>query len=256
VKKKLAALDLKIQIGLVVFGLLIVGFVARSFVVSPQTKKAAALEQQLADVQTQIATRQAQARHGERPQPIEVADLFRLAKAMPDREDMPGIILTLSQVARESGIHFETIEPQDIGPAPVGNYRTRKIHLLFNGDFYALSDFLYRLRNLVTVHDGKLDANGRLFTVQTVTFNLGQSSFPAITADIGVEAYIYGTGPSAAAPAVVAPPGTTPAAGATTPATGTDTTSTSTTPTTTTPDSTGTDTSTPAGATAVGAPTP
>jgi Tfp pilus assembly protein PilO len=204
VKKKLANLDLKIQIGLVVIGLLAAGFGGRMFLVAPQGAKAAKIDQQIQDVEAQITLLKAESQRAEQPQAIKVADLFRLAKAMPDREDMPGIILTISQVARSSGIHFDTIEPQDIAPAPVGSFRVRKIHLTFNGDFYALSDFLYRLRNLVTVHDGRLDANGRLFTVQTVTFNLGQAAFPSIAADVMVNAYIYGTGP-----AVAAPPATT-----------------------------------------------
>jgi Tfp pilus assembly protein PilO len=244
VKKKIAALDMRIQIGVVVVALLVIAFGARMLVVSPQNQTAADLTKQIADVQTQITTRQLQARHTSRPQPIQVADLFRLSKAMPDREDMPGIILTISQVARASGIHFNTIEPQDVEPPPVGNYRIRKIHLTFAGDFYALSDFLYRLRNLVSVHDGKLDANGRLFTVQNVTFSLGQNAFPAIAADIIVDAYIYGTGPAVPAPGTTTTPGTT---------TGTDTTLTTTTTTTTVTPPPSTDTSTPAGATAAGA---
>jgi Tfp pilus assembly protein PilO len=217
VKKKLAGLDMRIQIGLVVFGLLLVGFLGRTFVVSPQAKKAAELQTQIDDTNTQIVTRRIQSKNASRPQPIKVADLFRLSKAMPDREDMPGIILTISQVARGAGIKFDTIEPDEFGPAPVGSYRIGKIHLVFNGDFYGLSDFLYRLRSLVSVRDGRLDASGRLFTVDTVTFTLGDNDFPNISADVIVDAYVFGTGP-APAPAAVAP------------ATGTDTTSTTTTP--------------------------
>jgi Tfp pilus assembly protein PilO len=233
VKKKLAGLDMRIQIGLVVLGVLIFAFVGRMFLVSPQNTHAADLRKQIESVNTDITTRQLQTRHAAQPQAIQVADLFRLAKAMPEREDMPGIILTISQVARDAGIHFDTIEPGDIGPAPVGSYRVRKIHLTFNGDFYSLSDFLYRLRNLVTVHDGRLDANGRLFTVESMTFTLGQSTFPNISADLTVQAYMYGTGPAAAAPTTPVVPGTT------------DTTAT----TTTTPS---TDTAPPDGATAAG----
>lgn len=219
-KKKLAGLDMRLQIGLVVLGLVLAGFLGRMFLVSPQSKKAAELQAQIDDTNTQIVTRKLQAKSASRPQPIKVADLFRLAKAMPDREDMPGIILTISQVARGAGIKFDTVEPQAFAPAPVGSFRVGKIHLMFKGDFYGLSDFLYRLRSLVTVHDGRLDANGRLFTVDSISFSLGENDFPNISADIIVDAYIFGTGP-AAAPTAVAPP------------TGTDTTSTSTTTSTT-----------------------
>jgi Tfp pilus assembly protein PilO len=203
VKKKLGALDVKIQIGLIVVLAVVLGFVGRMFLVNPQKDQATALQTQLDDVNTQIATRTAQAHSSAKPQPMEVADLFRLSKAIPDREDMPGIILTISQVARSAGISFDTIEPQDI--TPIGNYRARKLHLTFNGDFYSLSDFLYRLRSLVTVNDGKLDASGRLFTVQNMTFTLGQNQFPNIAADITLNAYMYGTGVAVAAPATTPP---------------------------------------------------
>jgi len=101
----------------------------------------------------------------------------------------------------------------------------QRIHLLFNGDFYGLSDFLYRLRSMVTVRHGTLQANGRLFTADTVTFAVQGNTFPQISADVFVDAYVYAT-----AAAGTAAPSTT-------------------TPTTTTP----TDPSLPAGATAAGA---
>jgi hypothetical protein len=147
---------------------------------------------------------------------------------------MPWIILTLSDLARSAGIKFDLIEPVVGGATLSESYETDRIHLLFNGDFYGLSDFLYRLRSLVSVHDGRLDVSGRLFNTDTVTFNVLADSFPKISAELFVNAYVYG----AAAPPAPAAPTTTD---------GTTTTS----PTTTTP-AASTDTA-PAGATAAGA---
>jgi hypothetical protein len=122
------------------------------------------------------------------------------------------------------------------GATTTGSYQTERIHLLFNGDFYGLSDFLYRLRSLVAVRNGDLQASGRLFNVDTVTFNVVPNAFPQINAELFVNAYVYGSG----APA--APPG---AATTTTPPPTTTTTTTTT---------TSTDTATPpSGATAAGA---
>jgi Tfp pilus assembly protein PilO len=227
VKKKLAAVDLKFQLVGIAFLLLIVGFAGYTLVVSPQHAQAAKLQKQADDQQVQIYKKRADLRSGLHPPTIQVADVFRLSRAMPDREDMPGIILTLSQVARSAGVTFDLIEPVSDPNAllTAGSYTTRRIHLLFNGDFYGLSDFLYRLRNLVVVRNGTLDATGRLFNVDQVTFNVLGNTFPKITAEIYVNAYIYGS----AAPPV-------------TPATTTTTTT-----TTSTPDTTS------SGATAVGA---
>jgi Tfp pilus assembly protein PilO len=237
-KKKLAALDMRIQFGAVAFLLLAFAYFGHSMVVAPQGAKAAKLQKQADDVQFQIYQRQGQIKKGLHPPTIQTADLFKLARAMPDTTDMPGIILTLSDLARSSGIKFDLIEPVAGGAVPSGSYETDRIHLLFNGDFYGLSDFLYRLRSLVAVHDGKLDATGRLFNVDTVTFNVLTDSFPKISAELFVNAYVYG----ATAP-------TTPVAPTTTNPDGTTTTS----PTTTTTSSTDTTTTPPAGATAAGA---
>jgi Tfp pilus assembly protein PilO len=235
-KKKLAALDIKIQFGAIAFLLLVFAYAAYSMVVAPQGAKAAKLQTQADAVQMQIYKRQGEIKKGLHPPTIQTADLFRLARARPHRPDMPGIILTLSDLARSAGIKFDLIEPVAGGAIPSGSYETDRIHLLFNGDFYGLSDFLYRLRSLVSVHDGKLEASGRLFNADTVTFNVLADTFPKISAELFVNAYVYG----AAAP----PP---PPAPTTTNADGTTTTS----PTTTTPAST--DTAPPAGATAAGA---
>jgi len=224
VKKKLAALNLKVQLGFVALGLIALAFAGHTFVVSPQGAEAAKLQTQIDAQQTLIAQAKASLRTGLRPPTIQVADLFRLARAMPDREDMPGMILTLSQVARSSGITLKSIEPAAAGdPAlATGGYQTRPIHLLVDGDFYSLSDFLYRLRSLVAVHHGKLQADGRLINVDTVALTVAAGTFPQISADLSVEAYVY-------------------VGGTTTPTT--------TTPTTTTPS---TDPSLPSGATAAG----
>jgi Tfp pilus assembly protein PilO len=235
-KKKLANLDVRIQFGAIAFLLLIFAYAGYTMVVAPQGVKEAKLQKQTDSVQFQIYKRQGEIKKGLHPPTIETADLFKLARAMPDRTDMPGIILTLSDLARSAGIRFDLIQPVSGGAVPSGSYETDRIHLVFNGDFYGLSDFLYRLRSLVAVHDGNLDASGRLFTVDTVTFSVPANSFPKISAELFVNAYVYGS---------TAPP--TPAAPTTTNPDGTTTTS----PTTTTP-AASTDTP-PAGATAAGA---
>jgi Tfp pilus assembly protein PilO len=238
VKKKLAALDLRIQFGAIAILLVLFGYGAYTMVVAPQGVKAAKLQKKADAVQFQIYKRRAEIKKGLHPPTIETADLFRLARAMPDRTDMPGIILTLSDLARSAGIKFDLIEPVTGGATPSGSYETDRIHLLFNGDFYGLSDFLYRLRSLVSVHDGKLEASGRLFNTDTVTFNVLADSFPKISAELFVNAYVYGATapPAPAAPTTTNPDGTT-----------------TTSPTTTTPAATTDTSSPPAGATAAGA---
>jgi type IV pilus assembly protein PilO len=147
---------------------------------------------------------------------------------MPTKTDMPDLVLELSQLARDTGISFDSISPEPV--AAVGSYSVMPISVTFQGNFYNLADFLYRLRSLVTVHGGRLDATGRLFSVDTLAFNESELKFPQIQATLVIDAFVYGNG---------TPPQ------ATIPTTTTSTTSTETTTTSSAP---------PAGASATGAP--
>ena len=54
-----------------------------------------------------------------------------------------------------------------VGVPVVGAYPSVPIDVTFDGSFYALSDFLFRLRTLVSVRRGELHAAGRLFSVES-----------------------------------------------------------------------------------------
>lgn len=229
-KKHKKTLDPRAQLAISIVGPLLLIVVGWMMLVGPQRSKAADLAGQVASAQTAYDVAQARLLHAPKPEPIRVADIFGMVKAMPDQQDMPGIILQLNQVATETGISFDSITPAGLMKPGVG-YQMQEVTLGFSGDFYGLSDFLYRLRSLVAVRNGKLDATGRLFSVQKLTFNEGENKFPQISAQIVLDAYVYGAAPSAAP---VAPPPT----GTDTTATTTGTTETTSTPTTTTGSST------------------
>jgi Tfp pilus assembly protein PilO len=198
----------------VVVGLLAYGLVGYFLLISPQRGKAADLKRETAATQEQIDQYRALAAQARATPPIRVAELFRLTKAMPDAVDMAGVLLELSRVARDSGIEFDSITPQ--GPAPLTGYSSVPISLEFDGNYYELSDFLFRLRSLVRVQSGRLDAQGRLFVVDSISFSESPRSFPQIKASLSVHAFVYGDASAAAAPATTTPatpatPGTTPA---------------------------------------------
>jgi hypothetical protein len=227
VKKKLTALDMRIQIAVVAILLIGIGIAGYSMVVAPLGTQALSLQKQVNNEQTLIYTRRAELKDGQHPPAIEVADIFKLDRAMPDTDDVPGIILTLSNVAQAAGISFDLIEPATALTPPTGDYQTFRVHLLFNGDFYGLSDFLYRLRTLVTVHDGNLNADGRLFNVDQLSFTVPAGQFPQISADLYVDAYVYGSGGGSSSSTPAAPTSTDSTTTTTTPTTPTDTTSSS-----------------------------
>jgi hypothetical protein len=180
-------------------------------VVSPKKGEATRLDEAIAAANVKlVAARAAAAAAQNDTQPIAVADIFRLATAMPSSPDMPGILLELSRIAEETGIRFKSISPQSA--VPVGAYQSVPIDVTFDGSFYALSDFLFRLRTLVSVRRGELHAAGRLFSVEAVDFSEAEAGFPTLAAVLKLQAYVYGTDASATlAPAPAdtsAPPAT------------------------------------------------
>ena len=212
---------------LVVVGVLAYLAVGYLLVISPQRSKSADLKKQVAETEQKIAQYEALSAQARAAAPIRVADLFRLEKAMPNEVDMAGIVLELSRLARDTGITFESITPQ--GPAPQQGFQMMPVTLAFDGNYFELADFLYRLRSLVRVSSGHLAATGRLFVVDSINFSESDLSFPRIQASVVVNAYVFGD-----APPPGAPPGT-PATPPPAPAAQTGTTATTTTTTETAP---------------------
>jgi type IV pilus assembly protein PilO len=193
-------------IAAIVGGVLVLGLAAWFLVVHPQGGKLSSLKRQATDVQEKIDVYHQQVVAARSAPKIEVADVYRLAKAMPTKTDMPDLVLELSQLARDTGIRFDSISPQPI--APIGSYSVLPITVTFQGNFYNLADFLYRLRSLVTVHGGRLDATGRLFAVDTLAFNESELKFPQIQATLVIDAFVYASAP-VPVPAAEPPAGTT-----------------------------------------------
>ena len=193
--------------------LLVYALLGWMVLVGPKRSEAAALKQQVEEAQGALAAARVASTRRDDAQPIAVADIFRLTTAMPAVPDMPGILLELSRMAQETGIVFNTINP---GPSAVaGAYQTVPISVTFDGNFYELSDFLFRLRTLVGIRRSELQATGRLFAIDTIDFAQAPAGFPDITASLTINAYVYGTDD----PASQVPPPADPAAAAEAPAT-------------------------------------
>jgi Tfp pilus assembly protein PilO len=212
-------------VGLVGLVALAAGWV---LILSPKQNQVASLNKQTQAVQQQIAqdlSRAATAR-GTSPAPtIRVADIYKLQTAMPSTPDAPDLLLELDETAKAAGVQLTSISGPLAATTALGSYSTIPISLVVSGNFYAITDLLYRLRDLVYVRDGALEANGRIFTVNSVTLSPNGN---LVNANISLVTYVYGTVPGASPSA---------AAGSTTP---TDTTQTTTTPSSSGPSAAGT----------------
>jgi hypothetical protein len=191
--------------------------------VSPKRAEAGRLNGEIAAATSELAAaRAAAAVVPDDTQPIAVADVFRLATAIPSTPDMPGILLELSRIAEETGIRFRSITPQEA--VPVASYYSVPIDIALDGSFYALSDFLFRLRTLVTVRRGVLHASGRLFSVSSVDFSESNEGFPTLAASLKLNAFVFGTSvpPTGAPPPAEPAPSTTTEGAEVPPPTGTE----------------------------------
>jgi Tfp pilus assembly protein PilO len=185
--------------------ILLVAAVGYFVMVRPKRSEASRLDEQIAEMQMKVSAAQLASRP-QQVDAIKVADVFEVSKAMPDTDDMPGIILDLNSVAEASGIKFVSIQPS--APTPKTGYSAISIALTFEGNYFDLTDFLFRLRNLVTVRDGRLSSAGRLFTLDTLSMKEGKEGFPNIDAGLTVSAYVYGTDAATTSP--LPAPSTTP----------------------------------------------
>lgn len=125
---------------------------------------------------------------------IRTAYLYKLSKAMPLTTDMPNLLLELNQVVHEAGVQLISISPT---PTNTTN-GTTLINLSVTGDFYSLTDLLYRLRSLVAVRNGGLDVSGRLFSIGSVALT-PTGTARDLDGSISLTAYTFGTSSSAAA---------------------------------------------------------
>jgi type IV pilus assembly protein PilO len=196
-------------------GLGIVLAVGAVLLVKPQREESSRLDGEIAALEAEVAVA---SRRDDLEKPtveIDYADLFRLGKAMPDGDDMPGIILELDAMAASTGVKFLAIQPQP--QEAKRTFRALPILLTFQGNYYDLTDFLYRVRSLVSVRDKTLDASGRLYTLDTIEMHEApEQGFPMIEAQLTLSAYAFGLGTTAAAAEPA--PGETAATTTTTPA--------------------------------------
>jgi type IV pilus assembly protein PilOP len=186
---------------------LLLSVLAYMVVVGPKRSRASELEEDISTTKVELAqARIEEARSKETPV-APVSDLKRLTKAMPNQTDMPGLVLELARVAHETGISFDSITPAE--PVAGTGYQKVPVSLVFQGNFFELSDFLFRLRSLVDVRDNRLHVDGRLFSIDGIDFAQGTAQFPQIQATLNASAFVYGGAPAAPNPPAPPPPSDT-----------------------------------------------
>lgn len=85
--------------------------------------------------------------------------VIELAKMVPERTEIPSLLLQIQDLATESGIEFMTISPGS--PKSAGMYEIVALSVQFQGTFFDVNDFMYRAEQMAA-------GPGRILAVKTV----------------------------------------------------------------------------------------
>jgi Tfp pilus assembly protein PilO len=176
--------------GVPVFGLLI-GVAGYFALVAPQKATSHRLD---AEIQA------AEARpvpggqvHSPKQPLVHAADLFRLTKAMPDSDDIAGVLDGLSRLTQASSTTIQSVQPSPVVPL-TGGYGALPLNVVVAGRFADIAGFLEHLRQQVTLgKSGALHVDGRLLVVNNV--QLATTDGSSVTATLSLDAFVYGVAP-------------------------------------------------------------
>src|SRR5581483_4822284 len=146
---------------LALFAFLVVVLVGWYGFVSPQRSKAASIDGQIGDVQSQIASTQAYlANPGTKKYRVQ---LNRLEQAIPADVHMSEILRQLSWAATHAGVSITTITPSALVPSSGG--QAVPISVGVQGHYFRLATFLKLLRTRVDLSGKTVRVSGRLYSV-------------------------------------------------------------------------------------------
>ena len=190
-KARLAGLSPRVQLAIAVGGVLVYALALWFLVVTPKRSEASTLSDDVIAAELRLADAQLETRRPQTGGATRVADVLRLAKAMPSSADQAGLVLELDRLAQRTGVTLGSITPSE--PAlGAGGATTIPVVVTVSGSYRQITRFLTGTRDLVKVRGGAVRARGRLFTMQAI--ELAESNarhFPFIDATITLNAFVY-----------------------------------------------------------------
>src|SRR5581483_8954431 len=110
VSARFASLSSRAQVAVIAAALLLVAVLGYFVLISPKRSTAASLKRQTASVQAEIDKNRSTGFTQALPA-VRSARVFNVAEAMPTKLDTPDVLLQLDQLALQSGISFDQIQP-------------------------------------------------------------------------------------------------------------------------------------------------
>jgi Tfp pilus assembly protein PilO len=188
----MSTLSPRVQYALVAVGVIAVALAGWLLLVGPKRSELARVDREL---DTLKSAQVVQRRESDKPS---VVREFVLAKAMPDTADTAGLVLDLADLTSKHGLGLVSLTPQ---PAVAGQgFEAIPLEAVVEGRFTAVSDFLRRVRKRVGLRNGRVELNGRLYTVGKIDIAVGaESGARTLRATLTMNAYRFGTGAASAA---------------------------------------------------------
>jgi Tfp pilus assembly protein PilO len=183
----------------------------------------AAQEARLNAAQTKLASYEA----AKQAFPKQLAELKKLDKAVPARGAIASLLRQLQKRAKVRNSELQLVALKATAPAAAtGTDSTTPLTpgatvgpdglaalpftFQFTGDYFDLRDILATVRRSVRVSKGEIKVDGRLLTIDGLTFTRNDPTSRQTQATLNATAYIAPDGVSAPQPSATAPATTTP----------------------------------------------
>ncbi|MCX8032794.1 MAG: type 4a pilus biogenesis protein PilO [Thermoleophilia bacterium] len=194
-------------------GVVVLAVVVWFLVLQPLRSDVASTNQEIENMRARLQAAQAKLAQAEvkrEEAKYNQARLLELAKMVPESEETPSLIVELEDLARQSGVELRSIsrgETAELATIPASYV---PIDLELYGKYFDVSDFVYRLEQMVA-------RPGRLLAVKTVALEVqsGQEELaletsPTLRATLTVYAFVSGKAVQTGGSTGSAPTGTTP----------------------------------------------
>lgn len=124
-------------------------------------------------------------------------EMLKLNKLIPADSQVPSVIVELQQSANEAGIDFMKIEPGDGVPGRNGGNTVIPMELKFEGRFFDVNDFIYRVENYARMEGNDVNVSGRLISVVALKMEEPDiGAFPEVLATLQINAFMTSPPPA------------------------------------------------------------
>ncbi|HEU4392357.1 MAG TPA: hypothetical protein VFR04_01840 [Solirubrobacterales bacterium] len=213
----------------------------------PKREEADKLGAEIEQVQSSLATHEAEADQAEEAReefPVDYRQLVVLGKAVPSDDDTASLLVQLNRIAEDADVSFRNLaleeasgepaaapvpeapaaaaapgaaSPTEVAAStlPLGatigpaGLGVMRYVLTFDGEFFEIADFIKGLDSLVATENAKVSVDGRLLTINGFLLEAApNSNFPALEATVSVTTYLTPPEQGVTGGATPATPGT------------------------------------------------